>query len=156
VGHVGLTPQTAGSLGGLKVQGRDLAAAQAILADAEAIAAAGAFSLVVEAVPADLGALITERVPIPTIGIGAGAACDGQVLVATDLLGLYPDTPAPKFAKPYAELGAAAREAFAAFVAEVRAGAYPDEAHSYGMKREVASALRGAPGGNGSSPDGRR
>lgn len=142
MGHVGLTPQSAGALGGLKVQGRDLDHARAILADAEAVAAAGAFSLVVEAVPAVLGELLTARVPIPTIGIGAGAACDGQVLVSADLLGLFPDLLAPKFAKAYGEIGAAMRDAFAHFAADVRAGTFPDTDHSYRMRRETAAALR--------------
>lgn len=142
MGHIGLTPQTAVSLGGLKTQGRDLASARAILADAAAVAEAGAFAIVVEAVPAVLGAQITQRVPVPTIGIGAGVECDGQVLLATDLLGLHPDAPQPKFAKRYAELGEAAKAAFAEFAAEVRSGAYPDAAHSYQMKPAVAAALR--------------
>lgn len=143
VGHVGLLPQTAAGRGGLRVQGRDLDGAHAILADAEAVAAADAFALVVEAVPAELGALITERVAIPTIGIGAGPGCDGQVLVAADLLGLE-DRLAPKFAKRYVDLGAATRDAFAAYAAEVRAGAFPDAAHSYVLRPAVAAALRRA------------
>jgi len=141
MGHVGLMPQAAATLGGFRVQGRDAASARAILADAEAVAAAGAYALVVEAVPAELAALITERVPIPTIGIGAGAACGGQVLVGHDLLGLE-ERVAPRFAKRYADLGAAARDAFAAFAAEVRAGSFPDAAHSYAMRPEVLAELR--------------
>lgn len=141
MGHVGLTPQSAGSLGGFRVQGRDLESARAVLADAEAVAAAGAYAVVVEAVPADLAALITERIPVPTIGIGAGVGCDGQVLVGHDLLGLD-DRVAPRFAKRYADLAAAARDAFASFAADVRAGSFPDDAHSYAMKPEVAAALR--------------
>jgi len=144
MGHVGLTPQSAASLGGFRVQGRDLESARAVLADAEAVAAAGAYAIVVEAVPADLAALITQRLPIPTIGIGAGVACDGQVLVGHDLLGLE-DRLAPRFAKRYANLGATARDAFAAFAAEVRDGSFPDDAHSYAMKPEVAAALRRGP-----------
>lgn len=142
MGHVGLTPQTAGALGGLKVQGRELDQARAILADAEAVADAGAFSLVVEAVPTVLGELITAHVPIPTIGIGAGVACDGQVLVSADLLGLFPDLPAPKFAKAYGDIGAAIRDAFARFAADVRAGTFPDADHGYHMRRDTAAALR--------------
>lgn len=141
VGHVGLLPQTAGGLGGFRVQGRRVESARAILADAEAIAAAGAYALVVEAVPADLGALVTERVAIPTIGIGAGPDCDGQVLIGHDLLGLEARL-APRFAKRYAELGDTARAAFAAFARDVRDGSFPDAAHSYGAKEEVAAALR--------------
>jgi 3-methyl-2-oxobutanoate hydroxymethyltransferase len=141
MGHIGLTPQSAGSLGGFRVQGRDVASARAILADAEAVAAAGAFAVVIEAVPAELGALITERLPIPTIGIGAGPDCDGQVLVGHDLLG-FGEGVLPRFAKRYADLGATTRTAFAAFVEEVRAGDFPAAAHSYAMKPEVATALR--------------
>ena len=143
MGHVGLTPQSAGSQGGFRVQGRELEPALGILADAEAVAAAGAYALVVEAVPTELAALITERVPIPTIGIGAGPGCDGQVLVGHDLLGLE-DRVTARFAKRYADLGTAAREALAAFAAEVRDGAFPDADHSYAMKPEVAMALREA------------
>ena len=143
MGHVGLTPQSAGVLGGLRVQGRELSSARAILADAAAVATAGAYAIVVEAVPTELAELITARVPIPTIGIGAGPNCDGQVLVAHDLLGLE-DRIEPRFAKRYAELGAATRDAFAAFAAEVRDGGFPDAAHSYAMKPEVAAALRRA------------
>jgi 3-methyl-2-oxobutanoate hydroxymethyltransferase len=152
MGHVGLLPQSAANVGGFRVQGRQIDSAREILADAEAIAAAGAYALVVEAVPAELGALITERVNIPTIGIGAGPGCDGQVLIAHDLLGLE-ERVAPRFAKRYAELGAAARGAFAAFAEEVRDGAFPDAAHSYGMKPEVAAALRRESGGD-DAPDG--
>lgn len=141
MGHVGLTPQSAGTLGGFRVQGRDLASARAILADAEAIAAAGAYALVVEAVPSELASLITERVDIPTIGIGAGPGCDGQVLVGHDLLGLE-DRVSPRFAKRYGNLGEAARDGFAAFAGDVRAGAFPDAEHTYAMKPEVAEALR--------------
>lgn len=146
LGHVGLTPQTAGALGGFKVQGRDLDQARAILADAEAVAAAGVCCLVVEAVPTVLAELITERVPVPTIGIGAGPACDGQVLVVSDLLALYPDTPMPKFAKPFGQVGLAIRDAFAQYAADVRAGTYPDPDHSYHMRRDTAAALRGDEG----------
>jgi 3-methyl-2-oxobutanoate hydroxymethyltransferase len=145
VGHVGLTPQSAGSLGGFRVQGRELEPALAILGDAEAVAAAGAYALVVEAVPRELAALISERVAVPTIGIGAGPDCDGQVLVAHDLLGLE-ERIAPRFAKRYADLAAATREAFAAYAAEVRDGAFPDAGHSFAMKPEVAAALRRAAG----------
>lgn len=141
MGHVGLTPQSAGSQGGFRVQGRELEPALAILADAEAVVAAGVYALVVEAVPTELAALITERVGVPTIGIGAGPYCDGQVLVGHDLLGLE-ERVSPRFAKRFADLGAAAREGFAAYVAEVREGTFPDAEHSYAMKPEVAAALR--------------
>ncbi|HEV2107796.1 MAG TPA: 3-methyl-2-oxobutanoate hydroxymethyltransferase [Thermomicrobiales bacterium] len=143
VGHIGLLPQTAAGQGGLKVQGRSIERARAILADAEAVATAGAFAMVVEAVPAELGSIITERAPIPTIGIGAGPDCDGQVLVSTDVLGLE-DRLSPKFAKRYAEVGSIIRDAFATYVREVRSGAFPDETHAYAMKPETAEALRRA------------
>lgn len=144
MGHVGLTPQSVGSLGGWKVQGRHLESAQAIVADAEAVADAGAYALVIEAVPANLGVLITERIQIPTIGIGAGVGCDGQVLVSTDLLGLE-DRINPRFVKTYAHLGATIRTAFAAYAEEVRNGTFPDREHSYAMKPDVAAALRTTP-----------
>ncbi len=141
MGHVGLTPQSAGSLGGFRVQGRGLDAAMGILADAAAIVAAGAYAVVVEAVPTELAALMTERLAAPTIGIGAGPACDGQILVLHDLLGLE-DRIAPRFAKRYADLGTVTRDAFATFAAEVRDGAFPDAEHSYAMKPDIARALR--------------
>lgn len=140
VAHIGLTPQSVGRLGGFRVQGRELDSARAILADAEAVAAAGAYAVVVEAVPADLAALVTERVAIPTIGIGAGAQCDGQVLVTADLLGME-DRITPRFAKRYAELDAAITEAFAAYAHEVRDTSFPAASHSYTMRPEVAAAL---------------
>jgi 3-methyl-2-oxobutanoate hydroxymethyltransferase len=142
MGHVGLTPQSAGGLGGLKVQGNSPEAARALLDDALAVAAAGVYALVIEAVPAALAEEITRRVPVPTIGIGAGAGCDGQVLVAADLLGLE-DRIAPRFVKRYAELGAATLDAFQRYVADVRDGTFPGPEHSYGTKPEVLAALRG-------------
>ncbi|HVL23662.1 MAG TPA: 3-methyl-2-oxobutanoate hydroxymethyltransferase [Thermomicrobiales bacterium] len=141
VGHIGLTPQTAGALGGLKVQGRDEATARALIADALAVEAAGAYALVIEVVPAPLGTLITEQLRIPTIGIGAGAECDGQVLVWTDLAGLDAGF-VPKFVRRYADLSGTLRAAFATFADEVRSGAYPAAEHTYPMKPEVAAALR--------------
>jgi 3-methyl-2-oxobutanoate hydroxymethyltransferase len=143
MGHVGLTPQSAAFGSGFKVQGRDLASALAIVADAEAVAEAGVYALVVEAVPAELAAVITERVPVPTIGIGAGAACDGQVLVATDLLGLD-ERFSPRFARRYAELAPIIERAFACYVADVQAGAFPTAEHSFGMKEDVVRAVREA------------
>lgn len=144
MGHVGLTPQSAGSLGGLRVQGNSPAAARALRDDARAIAEAGAFAIVIEVVPAALGEAITRRVPVPTIGIGAGAGCDGQVLVAADLLGMEDRVPA-RFVKRYAEVGTVMRDAFARYVAEVRAGEYPAAEHGYGIKPEVLAALDGEP-----------
>jgi 3-methyl-2-oxobutanoate hydroxymethyltransferase len=141
MGHVGLTPQSAGALGGFKVQGRDVASARKILADAQAVADAGAYAMVVEVVPAELGGMITAGVSVPTIGIGAGAACDGQVLVAHDMLGLQ-DRIIGRFAKVYANVGDEVRQAFASFAEEVREGSFPGEEHSYGMAKDVLSQLQ--------------
>jgi 3-methyl-2-oxobutanoate hydroxymethyltransferase len=141
VGHVGLLPQRAAELGGFKVQGKDLDTARAILDDAVAVAAAGAFAMVIEAVPAPLATLITERSPIPTIGIGAGTGCNGQVLLSHDLLGIE-DRLIPRFVKRYANVGDIAREALETFASEVRSGAFPDAAHSYSMSDDVITALR--------------
>jgi 3-methyl-2-oxobutanoate hydroxymethyltransferase len=126
MGHVGLTPQSVHLLGGFKVQ-RD---AESLLADAKAVEAAGAFAVVVESVPADLGAKVTAAVTIPTIGIGAGAGCDGQVLVFHDLLGLFPDFK-PKFAKRYADLGSAVKTAVETYCKEVREGTFPAAEHTF-------------------------
>jgi 3-methyl-2-oxobutanoate hydroxymethyltransferase len=141
MGHIGLTPQSAGALGGFKVQGRDVASARKILDDARAIADAGAYAMVVEVIPAELGEMITASVPIPTIGIGAGAVCDGQVLVAHDMLGLQ-ERIIGRFAKVYANVGDDVRRAFSAFAEEVRAGSFPDEEHSYRMAKDVIAQLR--------------
>jgi 3-methyl-2-oxobutanoate hydroxymethyltransferase len=124
MGHVGMTPQSVHAFGGFKVQGRTEEQRRAIVEDARAIAAAGAYAMVIEAVPASLAAEITAAVPALTIGIGAGAACDGQVLVMHDLLGLDPGWK-PRFARRYAAVGEAARAAFAAYAADVRAGRFP-------------------------------
>jgi 3-methyl-2-oxobutanoate hydroxymethyltransferase len=126
MGHVGMTPQSIHKFGGFKLQGRTEAQAQAILAGARAVADAGAYAIVVENVPPALAEAVTQAVPIPTIGIGAGAACDGQVLVMHDLLGLDPDW-SPRFARRYAELGRDAIAAFSAYVADVRAGHFPSQ-----------------------------
>ncbi|MGN6482932.1 MAG: 3-methyl-2-oxobutanoate hydroxymethyltransferase [Thermomicrobiales bacterium] len=148
VGHIGLTPQSAGALGGMRVQGRDLDGALALIEDARAVEAAGAHMLVVEVVPAELGALITETVSIPTIGIGAGAACDGQVLVWTDLAGLTAKAPEeairPRFAAPTLDLNAVLEDAFAGFAAAVRSGAYPQPEQTYPMRAEILDAVRKA------------
>jgi len=129
VGHIGLTPQSVHALGGFKVQGRG-AGAEKVLADAIAIEQAGAFAIVLEAIPPDVAAQVTAMVSVPTIGIGAGSACDGQVLVSTDLLGLSRGRQ-PKFAKRFAELGDAAVAALVDYVAEVRAGTFPAPSHTY-------------------------
>jgi 3-methyl-2-oxobutanoate hydroxymethyltransferase len=130
VAHVGLTPQSVHALGGFKVQGRGQEGAEKILADALAVEQAGAFAIVLEAVPPDVAERITEAVSVPTIGIGAGPACDGQVLVCTDLLGLSRGH-LPKFAKRFANLGDQAVEAIGDYVAQVRAGAFPAAAQTY-------------------------
>jgi 3-methyl-2-oxobutanoate hydroxymethyltransferase len=130
VGHIGLTPQSVHALGGFKVQGRGDEAAEKLLSDARAVEQAGAFAIVLEAIPPDLAARVTEEVSVPTIGIGAGNACDGQVLVCTDLLGMIRGH-SPKFAKRYAELGDAVVGAVRAYVGEVQSRAFPAQAHSY-------------------------
>ncbi|MDZ7641980.1 MAG: 3-methyl-2-oxobutanoate hydroxymethyltransferase [Desulfurivibrio sp.] len=131
LGHIGLTPQTAGQLGGFKVQGRDAASAARLRHDAEALAAAGVSALVLECVPALLAREISASLAVPTIGIGAGPYCDGQVLVSHDLLGLFAGF-TPRFAKRYAELGRQAVAALAAFKEEVEKGEFPAAAHSFG------------------------
>jgi 3-methyl-2-oxobutanoate hydroxymethyltransferase len=127
--HIGLTPQSINTLGGYKVQGRGAARA-ALIADAQAVADAGAFSVVLEKVPESLANDITAAVPIPTIGIGAGAGCDGQILVLDDMLGLFTAFKA-KFVKRYAELGRDAEAAIAAYATEVRARAFPAAEHVF-------------------------
>ncbi|MBN1675344.1 MAG: 3-methyl-2-oxobutanoate hydroxymethyltransferase [Kiritimatiellae bacterium] len=133
LGHIGLTPQSIREFGGYKVQGRKPAQAAALLRDARALEEAGAFALVVECVPAELGAEITAAVGIPTIGIGAGPGCDGQILVTHDLLGLFAAF-TPKFAKRYADLGAAMKQAFETYRQEVETGTFPAEEHGYGAE----------------------
>jgi 3-methyl-2-oxobutanoate hydroxymethyltransferase len=135
MGHVGLTPQSATALGGFKAQGRTAAKALQLVADARALEAAGCFAVVLEAVPPEVAARITEALHVPTIGIGAGPDCDGQVLVYHDLLGLY-EGRAPRFVKRYANLGAEIRRALGAYVADVRSGAFPAEEHTYSMPAE--------------------
>lgn len=130
VGHVGLTPQSVHALGGFKVQGRGADGAEKVLADAVALEQAGAFAIVLEAIPPDVAAQVTALLSVPTIGIGAGASCDGQVLVCTDLLGLARGHQ-PKFAKRFANLGDLAVDAFAAYITEVRAGTFPGVSHTY-------------------------
>jgi 3-methyl-2-oxobutanoate hydroxymethyltransferase len=143
VGHVGLTPQSVHALGGFKVQGRGDEAAERVFADAVALEQAGAFAIVLEAVPPDVAQRITNAVSVPTIGIGAGNECDGQVLVSTDLLGLSRGHQ-PKFAKRFANLGDKVVEAIGAYVSEVRSGAFPAAAHTYKAngRRAEESSLR--------------
>jgi len=133
--HVGLTPQSINSLGGFKTQGRDPADWAPIEADAKAVAEAGAFSVVLEAIAEPLAAKITREIPIPTIGIGASAACDGQVLVLEDMLGL--SARAPKFVKRYGNLGPAIDSAVSAYAAEVRSRTFPAADHTYAVKAKT-------------------
>lgn len=138
--HIGLTPQHIHAFGGFKVQGKSEEAAQGILADALAVQEAGAFAVVLEAVPAKLAALITEKLDIPTIGIGAGNACDGQVLVYQDMLGMFSDF-TPKFVKRFANVGEVMKEAFTAYKQEVAAGSFPAKEHTYAIDDEIIEKL---------------
>ena len=140
MGHLGLTPQSLHSMGGYKVQGRGREAAQALLDDARALEQAGVFAIVLECVPAPLAALVSRSVGVPTIGIGAGPDCDGQVLVWQDMLGMV-DGLSPKFVKHYAELGTAMRQAFQTYADEVRAGTFPAAEHTYGMDEKDLEKL---------------
>jgi len=142
LGHVGLTPQTASALGGYKLQGKDEAAAKRIMDGAVALERAGCWGVVLELVPAPLAKLVTERIGIPTIGIGAGPHCDGQVLVFHDLIGMFSGF-TPTFVKRYAEAGASIKDAVARYAAEVRDGSFPGEGKSFGMKDEVLKRLYG-------------
>ena len=142
MGHVGLTPQSATMLGGFKTQGRTAEAARRLLSEARELEAAGCFAVVLEAVPSAVAERITETLSVPTIGIGAGAHCDGQVLVYHDLLGLT-EGHLPRFVKRYASLSGAIRDALEAYVADVRSGRFPDESHTYAMPEEEL-ALFGA------------
>jgi 3-methyl-2-oxobutanoate hydroxymethyltransferase len=135
MGHIGLTPQTATMLGGFKAQGRTAHKAVQLYEDALALQAAGCFSIVLEAVPAPVATAITEQLDVPTIGIGAGAGCDGQVLVWHDLLGLYDGT-APRFVKQYAELAPTIRDAVGRYAAEVRDGSFPESKHTYSIPED--------------------
>jgi 3-methyl-2-oxobutanoate hydroxymethyltransferase len=139
-GHIGLTPQTATSLGGFKVQGKSAQAAKQLLEDAKALEDAGCFSIVLEAIPAPLAQRITESISIPTIGIGAGADCDGQVLVIHDLVGMY-DRFTPKFVKQYTKINEPMLEALRQYKAEVENRTFPTEAHSFTMKSEELDKL---------------
>jgi 3-methyl-2-oxobutanoate hydroxymethyltransferase len=146
MGHLGLTPQSVNQFGGHKVQGKTPAAAARLISDARALEEAGAFAVVLETIPAPLAKVVAERLTIPTIGIGAGPYCDGQVQVFHDMLGLYDDQRPLKHAKRYATLGATIREAVGAYIAEVEAAAFPTAEHSVGMdacakEREPAAAI---------------
>jgi 3-methyl-2-oxobutanoate hydroxymethyltransferase len=140
MGHLGLTPQSVHVLGGFRPQGRTAASARRLLEDALLLEEAGCFSLVLESVPARLAELVSKRLSIPTMGIGAGLGCDGQVLVLHDLLGLF-DRFTPKFVKQYAHLNAAMRSAFDEFIADVQAGRFPAEEHTVEMAEEEWESL---------------
>ncbi|HJV46396.1 MAG TPA: 3-methyl-2-oxobutanoate hydroxymethyltransferase [Bacillota bacterium] len=142
VGHIGLTPQSVHQLGGYKVQGKTAREAQELLEDALAIEEAGAFSIVLECVPSPLAELITSKLSIPTIGIGAGPACDGQVLVFHDLV-QYASSIRPKFVKSYANLGEHIQNAISNYAYEVKHRIFPGEEHSFGMKAEAIEQLYG-------------
>jgi 3-methyl-2-oxobutanoate hydroxymethyltransferase len=145
MGHIGLTPQSATMLGGFKAQGRTADKARQLVDDAIALQDAGCFSLVLEAVPSPVATRITELLEIPTIGIGAGAGCDGQVLVYHDLLGLY-EARAPRFVKRYAGLADEIRAALEQYAEDVRAGRFPEEQHGYAMPDEELEAFRSEAG----------
>ncbi len=140
MGHIGLTPQSVLATGGYKVQGRDAAAAAGLVDDAIALATAGCFAIVLEGVPAPVARMITEAVDVPTIGIGAGPSCDGQVLVFHDAVGLE-DRVLPRFVRRYANLKAEGVAAIAAYAADVRAGRFPSDAESYQLADEAVAAL---------------
>ena len=140
VAHIGMTPQSVNAFGGFKVQGKSEEAAAKILQDAYDIQEAGAFAVVLECVPSKLAALISEKLMIPTIGIGAGGGCDGQVLVWQDMMGVFSDY-VPKFVKKYANLGEIMIEGFKAYDAEVKSGAFPTEAHGFKIDDEIIAKL---------------
>lgn len=141
-GHLGLTPQSAAQMGGFKVQGKTAEAAKALIDDAQALTDAGCFSIVLEAIPAAIAARITEAVPIPTIGIGAGRDCDGQVLVIHDVLGLF-DRFIPKFVKQYARLGENIQSALSSFREDVEQGVFPGPEHIFSMDEKEAKKVSG-------------
>ena len=137
MGHIGLTPQNVNVMGGFKTQGREKDQWPAIEADAKALAEAGAFAIVLEGMAADLADRISGQIAVPTIGIGASAGCDGQILVTEDMLGLSPTV--PKFVKEFATLGAQIAGAAEAYARDVRARKFPEEQHTYAMKKQSVS-----------------
>ncbi|MGH9044466.1 MAG: 3-methyl-2-oxobutanoate hydroxymethyltransferase [Acidimicrobiales bacterium] len=143
MGHLGLTPQSLNDLGGYKVQGRELVEALGLLEDARVLCEAGCFAIVLEAVPGEVAAAVTEEVDVPTIGIGAGAGCDGQVLVMHDVLGLQ-DRIAPRFVRRYAALKAEATDALGSWAQDVRSGRFPQDSETYELAPEVARRFRAA------------
>lgn len=138
--HLGLTPQSVNAFGGFKVQGKDEEAARRIIEDAKAVEMAGAFAVVLECVPDKLAKLISETISIPTIGIGAGSGCDGQVLVYQDLLGMYSEF-TPKFVKRYASIGDLIKEAFQQYSIDVKDGSFPEEKHTFKISEEIIEKL---------------
>lgn len=138
--HLGLTPQSVNAFGGYKIQGRTEAAARKLVEDAKAVEAAGAFAVVLECVPAKLAKLITQSISIPTIGIGAGADCDGQVLVNQDMLGMFSDY-VPKFVKQYAHVGDIIKDAVSKYIEEINTGVFPAEEHTYKIDDEIIEKL---------------
>jgi 3-methyl-2-oxobutanoate hydroxymethyltransferase len=140
MGHIGLTPQSATMLGGFRAQGRTAGKARALLVDARTLEQAGCFAIVLEAVPAPVAARITAELSVPTIGIGSGPDCDGQVLVYHDLLGLYRGK-SPRFVKRYADLAPAIQDALERFAADVRSGSFPGEKHTYSIPEEELAAF---------------
>lgn len=140
MGHLGLTPQSVHMLGGYKVQGRDRAVARQLLDDARRLVDAGVFAIVLECLPAELATLVSQAIPVPTIGIGAGAGCDGQVLVYHDLLGLYEDM-RPRFVKTFAQAGPLIREGLQAYVRAVKDRTFPGPEHSFTMDPELLAEL---------------
>ena len=140
VGHIGLTPQALNALGGFRVQGKDEDAAKKLLADAYAVQEAGACAVVLECVPAKLAELVSQKLDIPTIGIGAGAGCDGQVLVYQDMLGMF-DNFKPKFVKEFANVGSLMREGFSSYIKECKEGTFPALEHTFAISDEVIEKL---------------
>lgn len=141
VGHIGLTPQSVNAFGGFKVQGKSLEAAKKLIADAKAVEEAGACMVVLECVPAELATYITEVISIPTIGIGAGKGCDGQVLVYQDMLAMYSDM-VPKFAKQFGKIGDAMKEAFQAYIKETKAQTFPGPEHIFKIDPEIMEEIK--------------
>ncbi len=141
MGHIGMTPQSVNAFGGFKVQGKSIEDAKRVIADAKAVEEAGAFAVVLECVPSQLAAYITETLSIPTIGIGAGNECDGQVLVYQDMLGMYSDF-TPKFVKRFGNIGESMKECFRAYCDEVKSGAFPSKEHTFKIDGEVMKVVR--------------
>lgn len=138
--HIGLTPQSINAFGGFKVQGKGKQEAQRLLDEARAVEEAGAFAVVLECVPAKLAKKISESISIPTIGIGAGVGCDGQVLVYQDMLAMYSDFK-PKFVKQYAQIGSVMKDAFKQYISEVKSGAFPSEEHTFKIDDDIIESL---------------